>query len=506
MSKFSHLPASHVLEQVFSICQERNLAVYLVGGVPRDILRNRPTRDIDLLVQNDACGIARKVANRLQGHFYVLDNARNTARVILYPNGQKLEVDFASQRGDTLEADLRERDFTINAMAFDLQSPHQLIDPLGGARDLHEAILRPCSPDSITNDPVRILRAVRFSLEYGLRMHVSLKQAIQEGISLLPQVSGERQRDEIFRILDSEYAAAAIRLLDQLQVTDVLFPELTAQKNLQNTSPYPETVWEHTLSTMQSLFSILVILCGETVREKLNNPVYGFLKLRIGNYTQSLKTYFAAPLNIDRTRRSLLQFAALYHKADKSAQTSIAYHMDSIHAAQSATKRARELKLSAAEVKHIEKIVRQQNALSPIMENGQVPSRREIYRFFRNCQGAGIEVIILFLADMLANYGVTLSQEKWETAINICQVMLDAYWNEIGDIINPKILLNGDDLQRIFGLAPGPQIGVIIEAVREAQAAGEIQNRQQALSFVEHWIKSFENHAEGEEEDGISAS
>lgn len=506
MSKFSHLPASHVLEQVFSICQERKLAVYLVGGVPRDMLRNSPTRDIDLLIQNDACAIARKVANRLQGHFYVLDNTRCTARVILYPNGQKLEVDFAAQRGDTLEADLRERDFTINAMAFDLQSPHQLIDPLGGARDLHEAILRPCSPDSITNDPVRILRAVRFSLEYGLRMHVSLKQAIQEGISLLPHVSSERQRDEIFRILDSEYAAAAIRLLDQLRVTDLLFPELITQKNVQHTSPYTQNVWEHTLFTMQSLFSILAILCGETVREKLNNPVYGFLKLRIGNYTPSLKTLFATPLSIDRTRRSLLQFAALYHETGKSAQNLIVHHADSAHTAHYAADRARKLKLSAAEVKHIEKILRQQNALLPIVKNGQTPSRREIYRFFRNCQGAGIEVIILFLADMLAAYGVTLPQEKWETTINICQAMLDAYWNEIGDIINPKILLNGDDLQKIFGLAPGPQIGVIIEAVREAQAAGEIQDRQQVLSFVERLIKSFENRSEGEEEDGISAS
>ncbi len=95
-----------------------------------------------------------------------------------------------SFRGPDLESDLRKRDFTINAMALDMHQPEALIDPLGGAKDLHARLLRPCSPTSFEDDPLRILRCVRLAVEYELRILPETRRLLKPGAARATQGLG----------------------------------------------------------------------------------------------------------------------------------------------------------------------------------------------------------------------------------------------------------------------------------------------------------------------------
>jgi hypothetical protein len=145
--------------------------------------------------------------------------------------------------------------------------------------------------------------------------------------------------------------------------------------------------------------------------------------------------------------------------------------------------------LSNQEIEHLVVIVR--NHMRPLLLAQLVdpPSRRAVYRFFRTCGEAGVDICLLSLADTLATYGPTLPQDVWTRQLDIVRILLDAWWEQPERIVSPPALLNGSDIIRELHLQPGPQIGQLLEAVREAQAAGEISSREQALALARAWLK-----------------
>jgi tRNA nucleotidyltransferase/poly(A) polymerase len=174
--------------------------VYLVGGAVRDILLQRTGKDFDLACSFDTRIIARALADRQKGDFYLLDAKRNTSRVILHEsNGRRVFYDFARLQGSSIEDDLQTRDFTINAMALDLDAPDALIDPQGGARDLKDRILRACSPNSFADDPVRVIRAVRYAIGLDLTITPETLMGLKAAVPLVNQISRERNRDELLK-------------------------------------------------------------------------------------------------------------------------------------------------------------------------------------------------------------------------------------------------------------------------------------------------------------------
>ena len=137
--------------------------IYLVGGAVRDGLLNKKSHDLDFVVSGNVKKFARNVANQLNGSFYMLDETRQTARVLLEVNDQseKLVLDFALLDQTSIQENLVLRDFTINAIAYDLQE-QKLVDPLHGGQDLLKKKLVPCSKSAFQDDPVRTLRNCAF--------------------------------------------------------------------------------------------------------------------------------------------------------------------------------------------------------------------------------------------------------------------------------------------------------------------------------------------------------
>src|SRR5574341_302470 len=255
---------SPLIERLHAILPDQE--IYLVGGAVRDLLLNRVSHDFDFAVPKDAVSLARRAASALHADFYVLDESFDTARLIVSTSdGGRDLLDFAAFRGPDLEADLRGRDFTINAIAFDLRNQTTL-DPLNGASDLRAKIIRACSDSSLNDDPIRILRGVRLAAAFEFKIDSHTRRSMKQAAHLLPSVSPERQRDELFRILEGQRPDASLRALGLLNVFPHLLPELSVLKHVEQPAPHVYNVWEHTLSVIQHLERILASLAPTPLR------------------------------------------------------------------------------------------------------------------------------------------------------------------------------------------------------------------------------------------------
>jgi tRNA nucleotidyltransferase/poly(A) polymerase len=169
-----------LLVKVNHLLNESDTKAYLVGGFVRDCLLRRDTSDIDIALPGPALGLAQQMATRLGGTFVLLDEENQVARVVLPEAGWHL--DFSALVGADIEADLSRRDFTINAMAVNLEQAVSgkavLIDPWGGRLDLELGLIRMVRKDAFVQDPLRLLRAVRFAAELGFNIEPATEEML----------------------------------------------------------------------------------------------------------------------------------------------------------------------------------------------------------------------------------------------------------------------------------------------------------------------------------------
>lgn len=476
--------------------------IHLVGGAVRDMLLNRLSRDLDFVLPSNGISTARKVANALQSDFMVLDDERDTGRVIhTDEEGARTYLDFATYRGANLEEDLRRRDFTMNAIAYNLQT-QTMHDPLNGTSDLRAKLIRACSPTSIADDPVRILRGIRQAAEFEFKIELETRKAMKANASLLPNVSPERNRDELFKILEGPKPDTALRALEMLGVFPHLLPELSGMKGVTQSEPHIHEVWEHTLSVLGHLESIISALRVGYSAEETNDLFTGLLTLRIGRFREQFAEHFKKSLNTDRSVRAALFFAALYHDVRKPATRSVdeagrvRFFDHDVQGAEVASARARAFNLSNDEVERIEKIVRHHMRFhffsSRLEGDKQEPSRKAIYRFFRDAGEAGVDLVLLGLADLRGTRGPTLTQETWAAALDIARILLENYWEKPQETVAPPRLLDGNELMKELSLQPGRIIGQLLEAIREGQATGKITTREEAISFAREELRRAE--------------
>jgi putative nucleotidyltransferase with HDIG domain len=470
--------------------------VYLVGGAVRDFMLGKPVNDYDFAVSQDALGLGRKVANALEGAYYPLDAERDTARVILYmPDGTRQILDFAGMRGVDIETDLRARDFTLNAMAIPLDGPRRLLDPLHGAEDLKEKVLRACSEDALAEDPLRILRAVRLGAKLSLRIMPETIDLMRQAKDLLPRVSAERIRDELIRILETPKVASSIRILDMLEVLPYILPELSNLKGIKQTLPHTQDVWEHTLQVLHRLEDVLEVLAQEHDPEKSGNWAFGFMSLRLGRYRMQIREHLHEKISGDRTLRGLLFLGALYHdigkpEAYQEVNERIRFLRHEQIGAQMAGRRARELRLSNEEIRYVKLIVRHHMRPLSLTQTERKPTRRAIYRFFRDCGESGIDICLLSLADTLAAYGPRLPEKVWEDQLTVVRSLMEAWWERQEQEVNPPVLVKGGELIEYFGITPGPQVGELMKVIQEAQATGEVVDREGVLDLARLWLEA----------------
>ncbi len=380
-------PASELkrlLDELAAPARDAGLEAYVVGGTVRDVLLGRATRDVDLAVAGDALAWGRDLADRLGGHFVALDDENAVARVVLdEPPG--MYIDVAALQG-TLDDDMRRRDFTIDALAVPLGGG-DVIDVSGGLPDLDAGVLRMNGEYVFDHDPLRALRGARLASELGFRIEPETAAAIRARASQVVRASPERRRDELARMLALPRAEPGIRLLDELALLDVVLPELAAGRGVSQPGGFHAyDVFEHNVHCIAAMDDMLAPRrpAGD------GGMLWDGLWRWFGWAEEELRTYLAEEITPGRTRAALLKMAALLHDVAKPATRTIdeeghahfSGHGDA--GAEIVTRRMRHLRFSTAEITFVAKLVAEHLRPVQLAQVGDVPTRRALYRFYRD--------------------------------------------------------------------------------------------------------------------------
>jgi tRNA nucleotidyltransferase/poly(A) polymerase len=469
--------------------------VYLVGGALRDLLLGRSPADLDIVAAAEARQLAEAIAARLQGSAFALDEPRAQYRVVLPAGVPARHVDVSSFDTD-LATDLAGRDFTVDAMAARIEpdgSLTELIDPFAGAADLERLQLRLVSDDALDTDPLRLLRGPRLATELGLMLTPETVQAIQARASLLPRSAPERQRDELARILAAPQAVAGVRLLDSLGLLEQLLPELAPARGVEQPGEFHYwDVFDHSIETLAALDALLAPDEGglDGVARQLRRA------FRDGFAWFPLDAYLSQPVG-GQTRLVLLKLAGLLHDVAKpetksrDANGRIRFFGHPELGATKLERIAQRLRFGSRETRFMALLVEEHLRPTQLSNRG-LPSRRALYRFFRDLGEAAPACLLLCLADGAAAAGPRLRLDRWQGNI--------AYMNYVlGEGMRPELapsgsnrLLSGDDLIAELGLTPGPLIGRLLVALDEETGAGELTSRDQALAFARELLSRWQ--------------
>ncbi len=470
----------------------RSAEAYVVGGTVRDRLMGRDAgADLDLAVDGDAVSLGRELAAELGGSLAPLSVPRGMMRVVVQcPEGSegKDTVIDLSGYSDGIETDLARRDFTINAMAVrlaDWQDDNfvsQLIDPFGGRADLALKAVRVLNPGVFEDDPGRLLRAVRLSGDLRFRIEPETVRLLMANSSLLRLVSPDRVRDEFLKILAPNGARGRIEALDKLGLLEHVIPELMATKGVDQPRMHYWDVWGHSLHTVQAAEGV--------IGGHQNSPVFSCIP-----WTPETEAHFSQVETDGHTRRTMLKLASLFHDIAKPQTKTLEpdgrtrFFGHSEQGAEVAERRLTALRLSNRGVSIVSRMVLHHLRPSGMSHDGEWPTNRAIYRYFRDTGDVAVDTLYLALADYLGAKGPELAHPDWlEHAKMICHILYTGTQEPVAAAT--ERLINGHDLMSRFKLQPGPHIGTLLETIEEARAAGEIETQEQALELVAATLES----------------
>ena len=465
------LAGRRTLRVLRDLAAARNLEVYLVGGSVRELALGRPAPDLDLAVSAQTLELARELAAALNGTFVLLDEQERTARVV----SREEILDLAEFRAPSLEGDLRGRDFTINALALDLQGilgagPRRVVDPLGGLEDLSRGLIRMVSAENLAADPLRLLRAYRFAATHGFSLTPETEAAIRRQVREFSRVAGERVHQELFVLLGVSRAGDILARMDRVGLLLQIFPELEDLKGVDQNGYHHLDVFHHSLAAVCHLEEVLAA------------PWRYF-----GDLAGELASYAAAP-----PRAALLKLAALFHDAGKPRVKSrrtdpdrFTFYYHEKVGIEIFTGVVRRLRLSTAESRLVATLI--QLHMRPFLLLGAFRERelsfRALGRLVRAARADLPGLFALAMADSLAGQG----PQKPADAEEVLGELADEAYHFLKERLEPQErlprLISGHDLIRL-GLTPGPRFRQILTAVEEAQWEGVVRIREDAFRLV----------------------
>ncbi|UCE83391.1 MAG: HD domain-containing protein [Deltaproteobacteria bacterium] len=475
---------SRLTTTLFQIAAEKSHHLYLVGGFIRDLFMGRVGKDIDFVTPR-ASELAASLAENTGCHTVLFDRKFGTIRLIpvTAPEGEFDRIDLAPLRGSSIEEDLSLRDFTINALALDISAWQggviAFIDPLGGLRDLSAGRLRACTHQSLTDDPLRILRAYRLVSTYGLALEPKTREWIVEGRRGLDEVAVERIRDELVLILSASNSAAILRMLDADHLLELVLPEYEPMRDLRQNDFHHQDVWQHSLSALEALETFL------------SRP-----QELLGNHTDEALAVLNQKIAGDRTRQSLLKLAVLLHDIGKPACRTVDkdgfihfYDHERVGARLAGAVCSR-LCFSNKEIHFVSQLVRQHMRAIHLFNLGR-PSRRALARFFGLGPSLFWPLLLLFASDYRATRGPRSLGGDMRPLQQRMGEWLEFYHHQLKPREVKPPLVSGHDLMDYLHLAPGPTVGKLLQALAELQWEGRITTRQEALHQAAQLLKEW---------------
>ena len=448
---------------------------YIVGGSVRDIMKGRLCRDYDIVAMKNPGSLAREIAVRISGKATKIEKPGATLfRVV----SKDVSCDISPPKGRTIEEDLLQRDFTINAMAY---SPNgqRLIDPAKGYSDLKAETVRKVSDQALKKDPLRLVRAFRIAGELSFGIEPDTLKAIRENASLICQSAGERTQKELFMILALPESHATLRLMADARLLFEIFPELLYLKGCRQNNHHSFDVFEHTMKALESLENIL------------ENFDFFFPA-----HCDRLEKHFSKT-------RAILKCSVLLHDIGKprarfmDKKGDIHFYGHELGGADMAKKICGRLKFSVRQTIYLSNIIK--NHLKPlslfISESAKKLTKKGRARFFVKNKKTTPDLIIHSMSDI---FGKSDSESKRDEKFSaFSRDLIREYFDEFIPKNALPPLLTGHDLINEFALPPSPLFAEILEFVRWKRLSENL-DRAGALELARGLIKKRSDGKKGE--------
>jgi poly(A) polymerase len=468
-----------LLNEVLSLAKEKKARLYIVGGALRDIFlaREKSNPDIDFCLKKGAVRFGRELSRKLRAGFVLLDEEHGSSRVVKKIKNKICTLDFSDFKGKDINDDLLRRDFSINSMAIDLEDAlsgkalkEMIIDPWSGQKDLKKRLIRQVNGKNFQEDPLRILRGFSLAAAFGLTIDKDTLRAMDKVKNKLTGVSGERIRDEIFKILASGRVHQSIEQLYSRGILDLLIPQIKPMRKLKQGGYHHLDVWGHSLDTVKQL---------EAVVKRISR-------------NKDVADYLGQEISSGHKRLDLLMLAVLLHdigkpKTFKREKGKISFHGHERLGSFMVNEIAQSLKLSKEEVRMLRKIVFLH--LRPgYMVTNPVLTRRAKFRFFRDAGDEAVSVLLLALADERATQGYLLLDKIRKRYKRVIPGLIREYFHKQA-MPARKRLINGNDLIGHFKLVPSPLVGRLLSRLEELQGIGKIKNKTDGFKQAAMMLK-----------------
>jgi poly(A) polymerase len=464
------------LSKALEVAREalRGAPAWVVGGAVRDRLLGRPVLDLDVAVAGDPRALARHLAVVAGGPAFQLSGAFGAWRV--HAPDRAWQVDVTVLQGDSIQEDLAQRDFTVNAIAEPLDGG-PLVDPHDGAGDLERGCLRMVSAEAFDRDPLRVLRLARFAAGLGFEPEAATVAAASERAGRIAEVAQERVFGELKHLVTSDRALEGLAQMGTLGLTEHVLPELAALRGVEQNRFHHLDVHDHTLAVLEATIALE------------HDPVAA-----LGDeHGEAIAEFLAEPLADELTRGGALRFGALLHDAGKPETRDFTPegNVTFIGHDQAGARISRELltRLRTSERlrAHVAALAEHHLRLGFLVHRRPL-DRRTVYRYLRTCEPVEVDVTLLSVADRLATRGDN-AEPAIAVHLELAREILGAAleWRAYG---RREPLIRGDELATALGIEPGPRLGELLAAIAEAAYAGEVATRDEAVALARGLIEA----------------